>query len=197
MSTLRSLALVSALLTATLAACGSKAPAPDSPEPSAEATPAEPPHAEHMPGDEHADHEGAEPAPAEPAAPAAPDPEKVQADLLAAEMAAYDAARPVFEKHCARCHQTGGAKAKPKMLKHFDITRYPFGGHHADEVSATVRKVLGIGGGKPTMPADKKGAVQGDELALVAAWVDAFDKAHAGGAHADRGHEEHGGGHKH
>ena len=195
MSTLRSLALSSALLTATLAACGSKAtPAPTTPEPAAETTPAEPVPAGDMPGHEHAEHDSGAPAPspAEPATPAAPDPAQVTAELLATEMAAYEAAKPVFEKNCARCHQAGGAKAKPKMLKHFDISSYPFGGHHADEASKTVRKVLGIGGGKPTMPADKKGAVQGDELALIAAWADAFDKAHAGGAHADRGgHGDH------
>jgi mono/diheme cytochrome c family protein len=201
MSTPRVLAFGVALLTgAVLAACGSKAaPAPASPEPAAEATPVEQPPADSPPSAEHAGHEGAEPAPSaqQRPAPATHDPAQVKADLLAAELAAFEAAKPVFEKNCARCHQAGGAKAKPKMLKHFDITTYPFGGHHADEASKTVRKVLGIGGGKPTMPADKKGTVQGDELALIAAWADAFDKAHAGGAHADRGHGEHGTGHKH
>jgi hypothetical protein len=47
------------------------------------------------------------------------------------------------------------------------------------------------------MPADKKGTVKGDELALIAAWADAFDKAHAGGAHEGAGHKHGDQGHKH
>ena len=125
-----------------------------------------------------------------------PDPAKVKADLLAAEQAAYGKARPVFDTYCATCHSKDGKKAKPKTLGHFDMTSYPFGGHHAMEVSAEVRKALGIEGGKATMPLDDPGAVQGDELALIAAWADAFDAAHAGGAHEGQGHD-HGGGHKH
>ena len=49
-------------------------------------------------------------------------------------------------------------------------------------------------GGKAKMPFDQKGAVQGDELSLIAAWADAFDASHRGGAH--EGHDGHGG-HKH
>ena len=134
----------------------------------------------------------AEPAPSEPpAAPAAPDPATVKAELLATETTAYDRAKPVFEKHCAGCHSKGQKGAKAKPLGHLDITTYPFGGHHATEVGTTVRTALGIGGGKPTMPKGKAGAVAGDELALVAAWADAFDAAHAGGAHEGRvpGHD--------
>jgi mono/diheme cytochrome c family protein len=104
-----------------------------------------------------------------------------------AEQAAYAKARPVFEKHCARCHTKGGAKATAKKLDHFDMTSYPFGGHHAGTIGKTIRKVLAIGGGKPTMPADHKGAVKGDELALIAAWCDAFDAAHK----ADSTHHHH------
>jgi hypothetical protein len=58
------------------------------------------------------------------------------------------------------------------------MTTYPFGGHHAATMGKTIRKVLAIGSGKPTMPSDRKGAVKGDELALIAAWADAFDAAH-------------------
>jgi hypothetical protein len=139
--------------------------------------------------------------PASEAPPAEPtsDPAQVKADLLAAETAAYEKARPVFEAHCAKCHIKASKKAKPKTLGHFDMTSYPFGGHHAEDISAEVRKALGIGGGKPTMPFDDPGAVKGEELALIAAWADAYDKAHEGGAHQDRGHggEHHHGGHKH
>ncbi|MBA3395968.1 MAG: hypothetical protein H0T89_25275 [Deltaproteobacteria bacterium] len=75
------------------------------------------------------------------------------------------------------------------------MTSYPFGGHHAMEISGEIREVIGLTEKKPTMPADDKGAVQGDELAAIKAWADAFDAAHAGGAH--EGHGDAGGGHKH
>lgn len=155
-------------------------------------------------GDGHADHDHehaagsaeTQPAPAQPEQTptvSQPDPAKVKADLVAAEQAAFDSAKPVFEKHCARCHKEGGAMASKKKLNHFDMTTYPFGGHHAATIGAEVREALGLTGEKPTMPADKKGAVKGDELALIAAWADAFDKSHAGGAHEgmDHGHDDH------
>ena len=104
-----------------------------------------------------------------------------------AEEAAFAKAKPVFVKHCASCHTKGGAKATAKKLDHFDMTSYPFAGHHAGTMARTIRKVLGIGGGKPTMPADHKGAVKGDELAAIAAWADAFDAAHK----ADSTHHQH------
>lgn len=131
--------------------------------------------------------------PAEPEPPAAPDPAQVKADLLAAEMTAYENVKPLVEKYCASCHTRGRKGAKPKTLEHFETTTYPFGGHHAMEVGKNVRKVLGIGGRKPTMPKNKPGIVQGDELALFAAWADAFDASHAAGAHEGHGS----GGHDH
>jgi hypothetical protein len=181
LSTLLALALSTLLLTT---ACGSK-PAPEPTEPAAEpiAEPEPAPAAEPAPAPE--------PAPA--AEPAAPDPAQVKADLLAAEKAAYEAAKPVFDANCARCHVQGQRKAKKKILGEFEITAYPFTGDHGGhEAAKHVRKVLGIDGSKPSMPADKKGAVKGDELALIAAWADAFDKAHEGGAHEGApGHETH------
>lgn len=115
--------------------------------------------------------------------PAPPDPAKVKVDLLAAESAAFASAKPVFDKHCAKCHTKDGKNATAKKLEHFDMTTYPFGGHHAGEMGATIRKVLAIDGGKATMPADKKGTVKGDELAQIKVWADAFDASHAVGAH--------------
>jgi hypothetical protein len=166
---------LSAALFVAGAGCGGK-PAPAEPEP----PPAEPAvEAPAEPAPEPAP--AAEPAP--PAEPAAPDPAQVKADLLAAELAAYEAAKPVFEANCARCHQQGGKKAKKKILGEFEITAYPFTGKHGPDAGKTVRKMLGIDGSKPSMPADKKGAVKGDELALIAAWADAFDRSHEGGAH--------------
>lgn len=95
------------------------------------------------------------------------------------EEAAYATAKPAFARHCFRCHTTSGRKSTRKALKHMTMDRYPFGGHHAGEAGQAIRKVLGIGGAtKPTMPSDKPGAVTGDDLAKIAAWADAFDRAH-------------------
>ena len=129
--------------------------------------------------------------PTEPAEPK-PDP---KAELLAAETAAYEKAKPVFTKWCAKCHEKGNKLATQKKLDHFDMTKYPFGGHHAMEISKEIREALAIGGGKPTMPADKKGAVKGEELEAIKAWADAFEAAHAGGAHQGGAHDH--GGHSH
>ncbi len=128
-----------------------------------------------------------------PEPPPGPDPAKVKADLLAVETTAYENAKPVFAKYCASCHTKGQRGAKPKTLEHFEMTTYPFGGHHAMEVGKNVRKVLAIGGGKATMPKNKPGSVKGAELALFASWADAFDASHAGGAHEGHGT----GGHDH
>jgi hypothetical protein len=180
-----------------VAACGGspKPAAPTEPAPATEPAP-EP--------TEPAPAEPAPPAPAEPAAPASPptaaapepapsrpaqpDPEVARTALLAAETDAFEKAKPVFEKHCARCHVKGKKAATAKKLEHFDMTTYPFGGEHASEIGDEIREVLAIGGGKPTMPFDKKGAVKGAELALIAAWADAFDAAHKGGAHQGHKH---------
>ena len=179
----------------SLAACGGKS----APEPAvAEPAPPEPGQGEEPMGAGEAPP--TEPQPTEEPAPQPPpDPAQVKAELVAAEKSAFEMAEPVFKQHCARCHVKGEKKAKAKTLGHFDMTTYPFGGHHADEISAKIRKVLAIGGGKPTMPKDDRGAVQGDELSLIAAWADAYDRAHAGGAHEDRGHgaHDHTSGHKH
>lgn len=117
--------------------------------------------------------------PAPDAAPSGPSKE----ELLAAEQSAYETAKPVFEKYCSACHEQGGKKATAKKLGHFDMTSWPFGGHHTGEMGPKLREVLGIDGGKATMPDDHPGAVQGDDLARVAALADAWDKAEAGGAH--------------
>lgn len=120
---------------------------------------------------------------AKPVEPAKPDPEAVKADLLAAETAAYDKAKPVFDKACARCHTKTGKKMKPKTL-HFDMTSYPFGGEHAASIGNEIRVVLGIDGNKkPSMPSDKPGSVKGDDLATIKAWTEAWQAAGAAGVH--------------
>lgn len=97
----------------------------------------------------------------------------------AEELAAFEDAKPAFERHCFRCHTAGGKKSKKKILEHMSMDGYPFGGHHAGEAGQVVRKVLGAdGSGKATMPADDKGAVTGDDLAKIVAWAAAFDRAH-------------------
>ncbi len=93
------------------------------------------------------------------------------------ELAAFERARPAFERHCFRCHTTGGKKSKPKTLAHLSMDGYPFGGHHADQAGAVVRKVLGESGGKATMPSDDPGAVTGEDLARILAWAQAYDAA--------------------
>jgi hypothetical protein len=112
-----------------------------------------------------------------------PTPEQVHADLLASETSAYESAKPVFDKFCGSCHSDGGKKKSAKKLAHFNVTTYPFGGEHVATMSTEIRHVLGVDGAKPTMPADKKGAVKGDDLALITAWADAWDAADQGGAH--------------
>jgi mono/diheme cytochrome c family protein len=182
---MKSLALL-AILTALTAACGGGSSKSEPTTPAADpapmndtaaADPAPPP---------------AEPAtPEKPAAPPAPDPAQIKADLLAAETAAFEKAKPVFEKHCARCHTKGNKLATSKKLEEFDMSAYPFGGKHASDIGEEVREVLGLDGGKVKMPADKKGAVKGDELALITAWTEAFEAAKRGGAHEGRGGESH------
>ncbi len=112
---------------------------------------------------------------------AAPDDAKARA--LADEHAAYEKAKPVFDRFCAGCHTQGGKQATKKKLDHFDMSSYPFGGHHAATLGPTIRKVLAIDGGKPTMPSNKPGSVTGDDLAAIAAWTRAWDAAQSAGAH--------------
>lgn len=109
------------------------------------------------------------------------------------ELAAYEKARPIFAAYCGGCHTSKGATTKPEALEHFSMDSYPFGGHHASEITGTVRAVLGATGSKPTMPADKPGAVKGDELQLILSWADAVDRAHAAASKGGHTEHEHGG----
>ena len=111
--------------------------------------------------------------------------------LLADEHAAFDKAKPVFDKYCAGCHTQGAKQATAKKLDHFDMTSYPFGGHHAGTLGPTIRKVLAIGGGKATMPNGKPGSVTGDDLAAISVWTKAWDAAQAAGAHPAAPHHDH------
>jgi mono/diheme cytochrome c family protein len=157
----------------TMAACGGGSKAPANPEP-VETTP---PVATETP---------AETPPAEtkqevPPEPAKPDPEQIKKDALAAETVAFEKAKPVFEASCKSCHVKGQKNANAKKLAEFEMTAYPFTGKHGN--AKDIRTVLGIGGGKATMPKTKPGSVKGDDLAAIAAWADAWDAAEAAGAH--------------
>ena len=110
-----------------------------------------------------------------------------KASIAAAEQKAFADAKPVFDKHCARCHTSSGEKADKDTLKHLNMDTYPFGGHHAMEIGDEIREVLGMTGEDPTMPSDAPGAVKGDELDLIIIWSNAFDAAHAAGVHQHHG----------
>ncbi len=116
--------------------------------------------------------------------------------LTPEELAAYESARPLFEVYCANCHTTRGGKSSPKALDHFSMDGYPFGGHHAAEITATIREVLGATGSKPTMPRDKPGAVKGEDLRIILSWADAYDRAHAS-SHTEAPQKHDHDGHKH
>jgi hypothetical protein len=103
----------------------------------------------------------------------------------------------VLDKHCARCHTKSGKKAKKASLTHFSMDSYPFGGHHATEIGEEIREVLGLEGKKASMPPDQKGVVKGEELALIVAWTEAFDRSHAAGLHDHGDGAAHGAGHQH
>jgi hypothetical protein len=182
-------------------ACGPKDTIPDSPD--HPASPAAPTGAEPPPptsassdagsGDEHAGHRGAAAGGDGHAAhgggsAGASDPQVI----ASAEQTALAGARPVLERHCAKCHTAAGKKAKKGSLAHFSMDAYPFGGHHAAELGATIREVLGASGKPATMPKDDPGVVQGAELETVLAWTRAFDAAHAAGLHQHEGEHGHG-----
>lgn len=166
------------LLTIAIAACGSKSTPPATPTPPpAETSPAATPAAmTEQPKQPDADK------PAPPKADA-------KADALAAETAAYEKAKPVFEKYCSTCHSKAGKKSAKKKLDHFSIDSYPFGGEHTAFIGNHIRDVLGLSGKKATMPDDKPGSVKGDDLALVKAWADAWDAAEGAGAHPPHGED--------
>lgn len=83
-------------------------------------------------------------------------------------------------RFCFLCHSTAGGKGKRKALAHLDMTKYPFGGHHAAEAGAAVRAALGAGpdGARVTMPKEEPGRVTGKDLAIILKWSDAFAAAH-------------------
>ncbi len=178
--------LASIFVAAALAGCGGKS--------KGDTTPPAGDHDGHTDGDSHTAIPDAavDDPPATPDVTPEPEPDP-HAVLKATELAAYEAAKPVFATYCGGCHVQGGAKATTKTLGHVDMTSYPFGGHHVDTITTTIGHVLGIDGAKPTMPKGKPGSVKGTELALIEAWIEAYNAADDGGAHAEgEGHDAHG-----
>ena len=184
--------LIPLFVAVAVAACGSaSSPAATTPAPPAPA-PEGPTHAH--------DHDATgsvvpapeappkEPEKAAEPSPAATDP---KADLLAMETSAWESARPIFDKACATCHTIAGKKATKKKLDHFKLDSYPPGGHHTSTIGFTIRDVLGLSGKKPTMPYDKPGSVEGDDLAKIKAWADAWEAAERAGAHSAAGEHHH------
>ena len=139
-------------------------------------------HASDLPGD-HSAHVHSEPPPNNATPPADAVPQPVVSD----EMAAFAKAKPIFEKYCAKCHTE--ASGKRAALKHFVMDSYPFGGHHADSMPATIRNVLGQSGKQATMPKGKPGVVVGDELKLILEWADATERAASGKKQRSDGHD--------
>jgi hypothetical protein len=151
--------------------------APVAAEPAAIADPEPPPADPHAGHGGHGGHAGH-------GAPAA-------AAITEAERVAYDRARPVIERHCARCHTAGGAKATEITVAHIDLSSYPFDGHHTHELGPALRRVLGADGGDPEMPHDDPGAVKGADLEALLALAAAWTAAHPDGAPAAE-HHDHG-----
>lgn len=189
--------LVTVLCIAALGACGSKPPRAEPPEPVAGAGDGSAPMAQgEAPAEPAAPAEPVAPAeaakPAKRPAPPKPDPARAKADLLASEIRAWNAAKPALQKYCASCHSKGAKGATKKKLEHFDMSAYPVTGHHAATIGATMRDVLGLSGKKATMPLGKPGAVTGNDLAAVKAWIVAWEAAQKGGAHQPAGgHHDH------
>jgi mono/diheme cytochrome c family protein len=173
------------IMTLTLAACGGGASKPAT-------TPAEPAHEEHHASVGTAGSGATVTPPTEPSEQTEPPAKDPKAELLAAEATAWDTAKPVFEKACASCHTSAGKKSSKKKLDHFNFDTYPPGGHHTATIGTTIREVLGLSGEKPTMPYDKPGSVQGDDLAKMKAWTDAWAAADKAGAHSASGAHDHG-----
>jgi mono/diheme cytochrome c family protein len=95
-----------------------------------------------------------------------------------AELAAYQAAKPVFVKYCGACHTATGNKTSPSKLEHFDMSSYPFDAKQGDGIDDAIRVTLGLRGTKATMPKNKPGSLTGEELQLIVNWAEAYDSNH-------------------
>ncbi len=97
----------------------------------------------------------------------------------AAETTAFQAATPVFQKYCYRCHTSKGRKAKTKALAYLNMDQYPFSGERTAKAGSAVRMALApTGNDEPTMPKDDPGIVRGGELEKILAWAAIFERLH-------------------
>jgi hypothetical protein len=103
--------------------------------------------------------------------------QQIDDDAPLAEIAAFIEARAAFERHCNRCHTTAGDETSRKAIDKLDMDRYPFRGKRAAFAGSAVRKSLGQGGGKATMPKDNPDTVSAEDLTLMFKWADTFDAA--------------------
>lgn len=87
---------------------------------------------------------------------------------LSSAAAAPRTALVVFAENCASCHAVG---TNPAASKHFSIADGAPVGHHVGALGVTMRKVLGAGGGKPTMPKGAPPLTEADR-ALLIAWAE-------------------------
>lgn len=117
--------------------------------------------------------------------------------LPEAELAAYRAAAPVFERYCLACHRPGTNSMSVITSNTLDLGTYPFTGSSSNEAGFLIAAALGapladldardeaplslarqhIGAGRPPkarMPKDQPGAVQGDDLERILAWARAW-----------------------
>lgn len=178
--------LVTLLTITAIAACGGSKSSPTAPtaKPAEGTTSSDPVVAAPEPKPTTPEPKPTPDLPTKPAEPAKADLGKQKTDLMAAETAAYDKAKPVFEKYCSSCHTKGGKKATKKKLDHLTMDTYPFGGEHAKSIGNEIRVVLAIDGHKKaTMPFDKPGSVKGDDLALIKAWTEAWQASGQAGNH--------------
>jgi mono/diheme cytochrome c family protein len=104
-------------------------------------------------------------------------------DAAAAELAAYQAAKPAFDEYCGECHTQSGAKATEEKLHHIDMTAYPFTGGHTESLGPTILHVLGLDGSEATMPKQAPGTVPDDALKVIEAWAAAWQAADDAGTH--------------
>jgi len=182
-------------VTAALVACGAKPPTPAAPSADSATTTSHDAPSHDTSDARMPDSRSPAAGLPEPADPAGPHPAAAELDpkiaLLTAETSAWEAARPVVMAHCAACHTRTGKKAAKKKLAHFALDTYPLGGHHTRTIGFTIREVVGLTGKKPTMPYDEPGAVQGEELATIKAWTDAWEAAETAGAHSPSPAGEH------
>ena len=103
--------------------------------------------------------------------------QQIDDDAPLMEVAAFIEAQPAFARNCFRCHTSTSDETNKKGMEMLDMDRYPFGGKRAAIAGKAIRKSLGAGGGKATMPKDNPDTVSAEDLTKIFTWADAFDAA--------------------